>query len=131
MSVKVEAAMRSWLAPVVAVVAGVGYLVAAAVGGHAWFGVTLLLIMVLFAATAVVLARRSETIAGILYHRDERISAIDVRATAAAGGVVTVAIVAAGMVELARDRSGAPYAWLATIEAVAYVVALVVGRARG
>ena len=131
MSGNAKARLVNWSVPVFAVVAGVGYLVSAAVGGHPGLGVVMLLIMVLVAAGAVLGARRSETVAGLLDRRDERIVAIDLRATAAAGVAVTLAIIVASMVELARDRSGAPYTWLAGIEAVAYVGAVMVGRARG
>lgn len=119
-----------WLVPAVSTVAGIGYLAAAAAGGHPWLGVVLLLIMLVFAGGMVLAGRRSETVAGLLDRRDERINQIDLRATALAGGAVIVAIVVAGIVELARDRSGSPYTWLAAVAAVAYVVGVVIGRAR-
>lgn len=119
-----------WLVPAVATVAGIAYLVAAAAGGRPWLGVVQLLIMLAFAGGMLLAGRRSETVAGLLDRRDERINQIDLRATALAGGAVIVAIVVGGIVELARDRSGSPYTWLAAVAAVAYVTGVVIGRAR-
>jgi hypothetical protein len=125
-----KAALVRWTVPVVAALAGIGYLAAAAAGGHPWLGVVLLLIMLVFGGGVVLAGRRSETVAGLLDRRDERINQIDLRATALAGGAVIVAVVVAGIVELARDRSGAPYTWLAAVAAVTYVAGVLIGRVR-
>jgi len=56
---------------------------------------------------------------------------MDLRATAIAGCVLTVAILGAFVVEIAQGGDGMPYAWLGAVGAVAYVLALVVLRLRG
>jgi hypothetical protein len=123
--------LRFWATPVVALVIGVGYLAAAWAGGHPAMGVFMLAVMVATAVGAVVFARRSETVHGLLDHRDERLSSIDLTATAAAGMAVIVADLIAVMVELSRGEDALPYAWLGAIGGVSYVVAVIVLRVRG
>ncbi len=68
---------------------------------------------------------------GLVDRRDERIAAMDVRATAAAGLVLIVVTLAAFVIDLLRGNDGMPYAWLAGVGGVAYIVALAVLRVRG
>ena len=63
--------------------------------------------------------------------RDERFRQIDVHATALAGLTVTVAIIVAFLVEIARGHSGSPYTWLGAIAGISYLVAIIVLRIRG
>jgi hypothetical protein len=86
--------------------------------------------MALFSAGIVLAARRSETVQGLLDRRDERISAIDVKATAFSGMALITAILVAFVVELARGQDGMPYAWLAALGGVSYVTAVIVLRLR-
>ncbi len=113
------------------VAAGVLFLGASWRGGHPSLGVVLLAIMVVFSGVLVVAGRRSETVRGLLDHRDERLSAMDLRATAASGLVLILMVIGGAVVELARGHSGAPYTWLAAIAGLAYLVAVVVLRVRG
>jgi hypothetical protein len=119
-----------WATPAFLLLAGVAYLVLSAVGGHPALGVVLLIAMVLFAAVLVLAAKRSETIRGLMDRRDERITGIDLRATAFCGLALTVAIIVAAFVELGHGRSGAPYTWLAVVGGASYVLAVVVQRVR-
>jgi hypothetical protein len=114
----------------VAVAGGLGLLAAAWAGGQLRFGLVLLAIMLTFAVAVVAASRGSETVAGLLYRRDERISNIDLNATAAAGLVVIVAVVIGAVVELAHHHSGAPYTWLGALAGLTYVVTVVIGRLR-
>jgi hypothetical protein len=75
--------------------------------------------------------RRSETLRGIGgERRDERFAMIDVRATALAGSVLVAVIIGAFLVEVASGRDGSPYAALGAVGGVAYLIAVVVLRAR-
>jgi hypothetical protein len=109
------------------VLGGLGYLVAEIVAGQLAAGLFAFGFMLLVAAGFVLAARRSETVRGLMDQRDERIAGINLRATAAAGSLLIVAVIVGAMVELARGRSGAPYTWLA---AVGYVAAVAVERVR-
>jgi hypothetical protein len=117
--------------PVIAAAIGIAYLVAGLAGGQTRFGVTGFLVMIVFGGAMWLLRGRSETVKGLLDHRDERINDMDLRATAAAGAVVLVVTIGAFVVEVARGNSGAPYYWLGAIGGVAYLAALVVQRVRG
>ena len=74
---------------------------------------------------------RSETLRGLGGPgRDERWAMIDVHATALAGSVVIAVIIGAFLVEIASGRDGSPYAALGAVGGLAYVLAVVVLRAR-
>ncbi len=119
-----------WATPAVAALGGVAYLVVSSIGGHPALGVVLMAGMFVFAAGLVFAARHSETIRGLMDHRDERLSGIDLRATAATGVALVLAILVGAFVELGRGHSGAPYTWLAAIGGLTYIVAVVAQRVR-
>jgi hypothetical protein len=119
-----------WAVPATALVIGIGYLVAGLVGGDAAFGVFGLVLMVAVGGAFVLAGRRSETVAGLIDRRDERINAIDRDATLFAGVVLIAAVIVLFMVELARGEDGMPYAGLGALGGLAYVAALVVLRVR-
>jgi hypothetical protein len=121
---------RKWVTPVTALVIGLGYLVAGVLGDNLEFGVFGLLLMVVTGGAFWLIGTRSETVAGLLDRRDERINAIDASATQFAGMTTLVVVLGAFMVEIARGQDGMPYAALGAIAGVAYVVALVWGRLR-
>lgn len=121
---------RKWVTPVTALVIGLGYLVAGALGDNLEFGVFGLLLMVVTGGAFWLIGTRSETVAGLLDRRDERINAIDSSATQFAGMTTLVVVLGAFMVEIARGQDGMPYAALGAVAGVAYVVALVWGRLR-
>jgi hypothetical protein len=128
-----ETARRPWFSAVavVCVVFGLGYLAAGIIGGHTVIGLAELGLMLLAAAGTVVAGRRSETVRGLIDRRDERLRGIDLRATAAAGQVVILAVIVGAMVELARGHSGTPFIWLGALAGVTYVVSVVIERVRG
>jgi cobalamin biosynthesis protein CobD/CbiB len=119
-----------WITPAVAVAGGIAYLVASVLGGHPVLGVVLLLMMLAFAALLVLVAQHSETVRGLMDHRDERIAGIDLRATALTGVVLSLAVIGGAVVDLERGRSGTPYTWLAVVGGVTYIVSVVVQRVR-
>ena len=121
---------RKWVTPVTALVIGLGYLVAGVLGDNLEFGVFGLLLMVVTGSAFWLIGTRSETVAGLLDRRDERINAIDASATQFAGMTTLVVVLGAFMVEIARGQDGMPYAALGAVAGVAYVVALVWGRLR-
>lgn len=120
-----------WVTPAVGLTIGLAYLVAGWAGENLLFGLLGFGIMALFSLGLLVVARRSETVRGLLDRRDERISAIDVQATAITGTVLIVAIIAAFVVEIAQGQDGSPYYWLGAVGGVTYVLAVVVLRLRG
>ena len=122
---------RFWATPATAVTIGICYLAASWAGGDPALGVSMLVIMLIAAVGSVLFARRSETVQGLMDHRDERLTNIDLTATASAGMAVIAADLIAFVVDLARGGDGMPYAWLGAVGGVAYVVAVVVLRLRG
>ena len=82
MSTATKTSRMFWVTPATGVAIGLVYLIAFSIGGQPGNGLIGLGIMVAFSAAIVVLGRRSETVRGILDHRDERLAGIDLRATA-------------------------------------------------
>lgn len=119
-----------WTAPAFAVALGVMFWVAASIGGQpavAWWGLAIMSLVALGTA----LGGRSETIRALRGDgADERFAQIDLRATAYAGLVLTVAIIVAFVVELAQGRDGMQYAWLGAVGSVAYVASIIYLRWR-
>jgi hypothetical protein len=130
MSKSSRARLTFWLTPTLGVVIGAAFLAAAWASGQRWLGVALLALMMVFSGAVVAASWRSETVRGLLDRRDEWIVSIDLRATAAAGLALTVAVIIGGFVELARGHSGAPFTWLAAVAAATYVIIVVVERLR-
>ncbi len=118
------------MVPGLALLIGLGYLVAGLLGDNAEFGVVGLLVMVAFGAAFLLLGGRSETVAGLLDRRDERINALDLSATAFAGMAVIFAVILMFMLEIARGQDGSPYFGLGALGGVAYVSSLVYLRFR-
>jgi hypothetical protein len=119
-----------WWMPAVSVFLGVLMLVAFLIGGQPGTGFASLAIMVALAALFF-FGGRSETLRGLGGPgRDERWAMIDVHATALSGSVVIAVIIGAFLVEVASGRDGSPYAALGAVGGLAYVIAVVVLRAR-
>lgn len=120
-----------WSVPVVGAVIGVAYLIAGILGHDLGFGVFGLVLMLVASLALVLLRGRSETIEGLLDQRDERINSINLNANAIAGSTVIAAVLIAMLVSIATGHDGMPYAWIAALGGVVYVIALVVLRRRG
>jgi hypothetical protein len=120
-----------WFLPLFSVALGVAFFAAQWIGGNPGEGLVSLAIMTVFGALILVGGSRSETIRGLRGDgRDERFRQIDIHATALAGLAVITAILVAFAVEMARGEDGLPYSWLGAIGGLAYLVAVVVLRAR-
>ena len=117
--------------PVFGVIMGVVYLVAFWAGGSLAYGLFGLAVMVAFSLLLLVARRHSETVRGLLDHRDERITAIDLRATAVTALAMISVVLVAFVVEIARGQSGWPYSMIGAVGGVAYLVAVIVLRIRG
>jgi hypothetical protein len=120
-----------WFLPLFAVFLGALMFAAQAIGGDPGSGLVSFGVLVLTGAL-VLFGGRSETIRGLRGDmRDERFQRIDIHATAFAGTVVIVAIIAGFLVEVARGHNGNPFTWLGAIAGVAYLAAVITMRVRG
>jgi len=117
--------------PIFGVLMGLVYLVAFWIGGSLADGVFGLVVMVAFSVVLLVARRHSETVRGLLDHRDERITAIDLRATAVTAFAMIAVVLVAFIVEVARGQSGWPYSMIGAVGGLAYLVAVIVLRIRG
>lgn len=120
-----------WVTPATGVAIGLVYLIAFTIGGHPGSGLIGLGIMVAFSAAIALLGRRSETVRGILDHRDERLAGIDLRATAVTAVVMILAVLAGFTIEVARGHDGAPFALIGAAGGLAYLGAVGYFRVRG
>lgn len=120
-----------WFMPLFAFALGLVMFVAQWIGGNPTSGLESLGILTAFGAL-ILFGGRSETIRGLRGDgRDERFRQIDIHATALAGLAVSLAVIIAFIVELARGHSGAPYGWLGAIGGLTYFAAVIVFRIRG
>ncbi len=119
-----------WVTPAVSAAIGLVYLIGFTIGGHPLDGLAGLAVMLLFGVGLAVAGRRSETVRGLLDRRDERITGIDLRATAFTAVVLIAAILAGFVVSVARGQSGWPYVLLGAIGGLAYVAAVIWFRVR-
>ena len=120
-----------WVTPALGVAIGLVYLIGFSVGGKPGYGLIALGIMVAFSAAIAVAGRRSETVRGLLDHRDERLAGIDLRATAVTAVVMILAVLAGFVAEVARGHDGSPYALIGAVGGVAYLGAVAYFRVRG
>jgi len=124
--------MRSkWFLPLFCLALGVVVFVASWLGGQLRAGVVSLAIMAGFGLVLLLLAGHSETLRGLTTNRDERFVQIDLKATALAGLALIIAVIVAWLVQVAQGHSGSPYAWLAAVAGVAYLLAVAFFRWRG
>jgi hypothetical protein len=76
-------------------------------------------------------SRWSDTLGGLSAPgRDERWTAIDLRASAFSGFVVILALIGAWLYELADGRDGSPYGQLMAAGGIAYIVGVLFLRRR-
>ena len=119
-----------WVTPAAGVASGLIYLVGFSVGGKPGDGLIALGVMTVFSAAVALAGRRSETVRGLLDHRDERLAGIDVRETAVTAVVMILAVLAGFVVEVARGHDGSPYALIGAVGGVAYLSAVGYFRVR-
>jgi hypothetical protein len=110
--------------PLVALVLGAVVFAAMAVGGNAADGVRSFGVMAAVAAVFF-FGVRSDPLRGLGGPgRDERWSAIDLRASAFAGFVLIAVLGGAWLWELSRGEDGNPYGQVLAVGGVAYVLAI-------
>jgi hypothetical protein len=107
------------------------YLIGFAIGGKPLDGVIALAIMLGFSGALYVIARRSETVRGLLDRRDERIAAIDLRATAVTALAMIAVVLVGFVVDIARGGTGWPWYLIGAVGGLAYIAAVAVFRIRG
>ena len=122
---------QRWATTTFSVVMALVFLVAGWIGIGPGAGIGMAALLLVFAGSVELAARRSETVKGLLDRSDERITSMDLAATAFAGLVLISVILVAFVVELVRGQDGMPYAWLGAVAGVAYLVALLFLRLRG
>lgn len=123
--------VRTAATPAFCLLMAVIFFAAAAAGGQPGLGAGLAVCMVLGAVGFWIAGRRSETMRGLMDHRDERLTRIDVEATAFSGLVLILVLIALMVAELARGNSGSPYSGLAGVAGLAYIAAVAWRRFRG
>jgi uncharacterized membrane protein len=131
MQTTTKASRVYWATPAIGAAVGLIYLIAFTIGGQPVAGLIGLGIMVAFSAGIALLGRRSETVRGILDHRDERLAGIDLRATAVTAIVMIAAVLAGFTIEVARGHNGALFAFVGAAGGVAYLGAVTYFRIRG
>ena len=120
-----------WFLPLFSVALGLVILTVSWLGGQLATGAISFGVLAVF-GLLVLLAGRSETIRGLRGDgRDERFAQIDLKATAATGLVLLVALIVAWLVATARGQSGSPYDWLLATGGLAYLLAVAWFRWRG
>lgn len=119
-----------WFGPILSVLIGFAYLGACLAAGKPALGVVMMLLMFLCAGAVIVSSRYSETLRGLMDHRDERLRGIDVTATTFAGTVLILVVLGSFIVSLAQGHSGDPYGWMAAVTGVSYVGAVIYLRIR-
>lgn len=125
-------AKSRWFLPAFTAALGLPLAAVSWIGGDPGGAVAALAVMVVFGIVLLIAGQRSETIRGLAGpDRDERFAMIDLRATAFAGGAVTVALVIAWMVNVATGHDGSPYDWLCVVVGLAYLAGVGYLRWRG
>jgi hypothetical protein len=123
--------IRYWATPILSVFIGIVYLVGFSIGDKPGQGMFGLALMVAFGVALALLGRRSETVRGLLDHRDERIAGIDLRATAVTASAMIAAVLVGFVVDIARGGSGWPYDMIGAVGGLTYVLTVGYLRLRG
>jgi hypothetical protein len=131
MQITTKTSRMYWVTPAAGVAGGLIYLIAFWLGGKPVYGLIALGVMVAFSAAIALLGRHSETVRGLLDHRDERLAGIDLRATAVTAVVMILAVLAGFVIEVARGHDGEPYALIGAVGGLGYLAAVGYFRVRG
>jgi hypothetical protein len=126
-----KATIRYWATPILSVLIGIVYLIGFSIGGKPGEGLFGLALMVALGVALALLGRRSETVRGLLDHRDERIAGIDLRATAVTASAMIATVLVGFVAEIARGGSGWPYDMIGAVGGLTYVLAVGYLRLRG
>jgi peptidoglycan biosynthesis protein MviN/MurJ (putative lipid II flippase) len=129
MKTEAKTPRQYWVTSVLGLVIGIVYQVGFALGGPL-DGAIALSIMVAFSVVIALAGRRSETVRGLLDRRDERITGIDLKATAIAALAMCVAVLIGFVVEVAQGHTGSPYVIIGVVGGLSYSAAVVYFRIR-
>jgi hypothetical protein len=120
-----------WWMPGFSLFLGLLVLAAFWIGGDPWMGLWALLAIMGVVGAVFLFGSRSETLHGLGGRgRDERWAMIDLSATAFAAHVTLALVIALWLVDIARGGDGKPYALIAAVAGVAYIVGAAWGRFR-
>jgi hypothetical protein len=121
-----------WGTPAFAVLLGVLFFVASALGGEPGVGLAMFAVMALWSGFLVFFGSRSETVGAIAGRpADERVASFSITATAVAGTVALLVAIAGFLWETARGQSGTDFAIVAAAGGIGYIGALLWLRWRG
>lgn len=121
-----------WAVPAFALLLGVFFFAASAVGGQPLVGVGMFAVMAVYSLVLVAFGGRSETV-GVLRGQpvDERLAGFSVVATAAAGIAAILVALGGFLWQIAHGESGTEFVLVAAAAGLGYLVALVWLRMRG
>jgi hypothetical protein len=121
-----------WGTPAFAILLGVLFFAASALGGQPAVGLAMFAVMALWSGFLVAFGGRSETV-GALGGRpaDERLASFNIIATAVAGTVALLVAIAGFLWETAHGQSGNEFAIVAAAGGIGYIGALLWLRWRG
>lgn len=121
-----------WGMPALALLIGVLFFGASAMGGQPLVGAGMFAVMAIYSLILVALGGRSETV-GVLRGQpvDERLAGFNLVATAGAGSIAVLVALAGFLWQIAHGQSGTDFALVAAVAGIAYLVALVWLRRRG
>jgi hypothetical protein len=121
-----------WGTPAFAILLGVLFFVASALGGQPASGLAMFAVMVVWSGFLVIFGGRNETV-GALAGRpaDERLAFFNTIATAVAGTVALLVAIAGFLWETAHGQSGNEFAIVAAAGGLGYLGALLWLRWRG
>jgi hypothetical protein len=119
-----------WATPILGLVIGIVYFVGFSLGSRPLDGTIALAIMVVFSVIIALVGRRSETVRGLLDHQDERITGIDLKATAVAAVAMIIAVLIGFVTEVVQGHSGSPYIIIGVVGGLTYVAAVAYFRIR-
>jgi hypothetical protein len=124
MRIEAKTPRQYWATPILGLVIGIIYLVSFSIGGRPLDGAIALGVMVVFSVIIALVGFRSETVRGLLDHRDERITAIDLRATAAAALAMVIAVLIGFVIQVAQGHNASAYEVIGVVGGLAYVAAV-------
>jgi hypothetical protein len=121
-----------WGMPTFALLVGVLFFAAAAIGGQPVLGIGMFVTLAIYSAVLVAFGGRSETV-GVLRGQpaDERLASFNLAATAVAGLAAILVALAGFLWQIAHGQSGSDFALVAAAAGIGYLVALGWFRWRG
>ena len=121
-----------WGTPAFAILLGILFFVASALGGQPAVGLAMFAVMAVWGGFLVIFGGRSETV-GALAGRpaDERLASFNITATAVAGTVAMLVAIAGFLWETAHGQSGSDFAIVAAAGGIGYLGGLLWLRWRG